>query len=242
MDLSEWMRQQGRGGRGARGARAARAHRRNGVENLPVLRPQRDWGWHADMALDVLKERAARWLREHTKSDAVLCAGDPRATLLCVGEAPERLEVDTGIPFAGRSGAKLNEALAIHGLAARPGGAVLTTNASLWYCPSGVSPTHEEIDAAGPWLRACIASVKPRAILALGATATKALVSDQTSVTRARGRWHTLRAGLRVDFRPDDAPKVRATWHPAHVLRERTKDTAFSLDVEAVAQCLAAAG
>jgi DNA polymerase len=76
-------------------------------------------------------------------------------------------------------------------------------------------PTPEEMAVCSPFLMAQIRIIRPRFIVALGATAGKALLKTAEGISRFRGRW--------VDWRPENAPdepiRLLPTYHPAALLR-----------------------
>lgn len=76
-------------------------------------------------------------------------------------------------------------------------------------------PSSVEIVACFPWLEAEIGVVKPRIVVALGATAAQALFGKGFRVTRDRGRL--------VPFAP--AACALATVHPSALLRAPDEET-----------------
>jgi DNA polymerase len=71
------------------------------------------------------------------------------------------------------------------------------------------SPNATEQAACRPWLDGELAAVRPQVLVALGATAAKALLGRDLRVSRDRGR-----------FVPSSlAPRVLATVHPSSILR-----------------------
>src|SRR5262249_2796812 len=70
-------------------------------------------------------------------------------------------------------------------------------------------PNHEETDACRVWLDEEIRLIKPRAIVALGATAAKALISPAAKVMTDRGKF----------FPSPLAAFVTLTVHPSSILR-----------------------
>ncbi|HEX8954080.1 MAG TPA: uracil-DNA glycosylase family protein, partial [Polyangia bacterium] len=95
-----------------------------------------------------------------------------------------------------------------------------------------------EIAACRPWLEAELAAVRPEVVVALGATAAKALFGSQFRVTVTRGRpVPTPWAAVGV-----------ATVHPSAILRERDDEArhralaAFVADLIAAARLLQAGG
>ena len=76
-------------------------------------------------------------------------------------------------------------------------------------------PGSVEIEACFPWLEAEIEVVKPRVIVALGATAAQALFGRAFRVSTDRGRF--VASGL--------APYALATVHPSALLRAPDEET-----------------
>jgi DNA polymerase len=133
--------------------------------------------------------------------------------VLFVGEQPGNEEDLTGKPFVGPAGRLLDEALAAAGI---DRSRVYVTNVVKHFKwePRGKrrihkKPNAQEIAACRPWLRAEIAVIKPKVIVALGATAAQALLGPQFRVTKERGKL--LESEL--------APYVMATVHPSSILR-----------------------
>jgi DNA polymerase len=168
--------------------------------------------------------------------------GTRTATIMFVGEQPGDQEDRAGHPFVGPSGKLLDSALERAGL---DRGDAYVTNAVKHFKwvpdPEGKrrihkTPSSSEIRACHPWIDAELAVVKPRVIVALGATAAKALFGPTMRVTVQRGR--TLRTPL--------AEAGFATVHPSSILRapsgERAKaELAFVNDLKKVARYLATA-
>lgn len=161
-----------------------------------------------------LQEQALTW--EPTRSlgtlreAMVFAAGNPEADLMLVGEAPGYEEERRGEPFVGRAGQKLDQILKAMGFARqdiyisnickfRPALKNQTTN--------NRKPTREEMDACLPFVRAEIAIVKPKCIVALGATAAEGLLDRSDPVGRMRGSWHKF-----------EGIPVRVTYHPSYLL------------------------
>jgi DNA polymerase len=75
-------------------------------------------------------------------------------------------------------------------------------------------PSAEEVRACRPWFDAELAAVKPKALVALGATAAQDLFGRSFRVTKQRGEA--------LDF--PFAPLVMATIHPSAILRAEDED------------------
>jgi uracil-DNA glycosylase len=139
--------------------------------------------------------------------------GPADAALMIVGEQPGDAEDLAGRPFVGPAGAVFDRCAAAAGL---DRGAVYLTNAvkHFKFQPRGKrrlhqAPTRDEIDHCRWWLDLERKLLRPKQIVALGATAAYALTGAGAALARRRG---TLETG------PDGVP-VLLTWHPAYVLR-----------------------
>jgi uracil-DNA glycosylase family protein len=151
-------------------------------------------------------------------TQTVFGEGRARAELMLVGEQPGDQEDRKGQPFVGPAGGLLDKALAEAGIA-REG--VYLTNAvkHFKWRPSGKRRLHQtpragEVEACRPWLEAEVEAIHPQALVALGATAAKALFGPSVRVTRDRGRL------LDSPF----APVGAVTVHPSAILRIRERD------------------
>ena len=133
---------------------------------------------------------------------------------MLVGEQPGNDEDLVGRPFVGPAGRLLYQALAEADLdRAR----IYLTNVVKHFKwePRGkrrihAKPNAGEIGACRPWLESEIEVLQPRAIVCLGATASKALLGAGFKVSMQRGRF--VESSL--------APLVTATVHPSSILRE----------------------
>ncbi|NBC36452.1 UdgX family uracil-DNA binding protein [Novosphingobium sp. FSY-8] len=144
---------------------------------------------------------------------AVMGEGPADAALMIVGEQPGDHEERAGRPFVGPAGAVLNAALAQAGI---DRAAARITNAVRHFkhtpSPKGrlhQTPSPAEIDHCRWWLEAERAMVRPRHILALGASAARAILGRTPNIMAERGQPIPL---------PDGAT-LWITAHPAHLLR-----------------------
>jgi DNA polymerase len=156
-----------------------------------------------------------------------------------VGEQPGDQEDRAGQPFVGPAGRVLDEALETVGIDRRR---VYVTNAVKhfkWEARGKrrihSKPSAREVRACRPWLEAELDEVKPRVIVALGATAAQSLLGPSFRVTQQRGQA-LEDTGL--------APYFVATVHPASILRTpdpavRDREmAAFIDDLQVVRQLL----
>lgn len=146
-------------------------------------------------------------------TQTVFGQGRAGAALMLVGEQPGDQEDLAGEPFVGPAGRVLQEALELAGLGAVPCYVTNVVKHFNWE-PRGkrrlhVKPNLSHVLACGFWLEEEIASVSPQVIVALGATAARALLGPSVRVLRDRGTW--LPSPL--------APNVTVTVHPSSLLR-----------------------
>lgn len=188
-----------------------------------TLRPAADLDRSADLASARALAAGANTLAElraameafegcplkKTAKNLVFADGNPAADLMLVGEAPGRDEDEKGLPFVGVSGQLLDRFLKAVG---RDRTSVYIVNTLPWRPPDNREPALAEASVCLPFLKRHIALVKPKVVLALGATATKNLFETSEGITRLRGKWQELN----VDGHSCPA---MATFHPAALLR-----------------------
>jgi len=149
---------------------------------------------------------------KHTATNLVFADGNPKASLMIVGEGPGAEEDRQGLPFVGPSGRLLDRMLACIGL---DRGSVYISNVLFWRPPGNRTPQDTEIAACLPFVERHIELVDPHFLLLLGGKSAKTLLGRSEGILRLRGRWiHYQHVGL---ARPIPA---LATLHPAYLLRQ----------------------
>ena len=194
--------------------------------------------------LDELREAAAECTAcplYRNATQTVFGEGPERARVMFVGEQPGDSEDLAGHPFVGPAGKLLDRCMEAAGI---DRGQAYVTNAvkHFKWVPRGARRIHSkpnsmEIAACFPWLEAEIAAVRPRVVVALGATAAQALFGKAFRVTRERGRLIPSRV----------APYALATVHPSSLLRAPDEETRhremelFIADLKKIAEVLRSA-
>ena len=172
-------------------------------------------------------------------TQTVFGEGPEGARVILVGEQPGDAEDLAGRPFVGPAGKLLDRCLVEAGIDRNQTYVTNIVKHFKWV-PRGPRRIHSkpgavEIEACFPWLEAEISVVKPRVVVALGATAAQALFGKSFRVTRDRGRL--------VPFAL--APCALATVHPSALLRAPDEETRrqeierFIEDLRGVAAILA---
>jgi uracil-DNA glycosylase family protein len=152
-------------------------------------------------------------------TQTVFGEGPKKARIMLVGEMPGDREDREGHPFVGPAGRELDRALEAAGIAR---GDLYVTNVvkHFKFEERGKRRIHQtprkgEIDACWPWLDTEIKLVRPVGIVALGATAAKALFGSSFRLTQHRGEL----------IESELAPVAAATLHPAAIVRERDPES-----------------
>jgi len=142
----------------------------------------------------------------------------PQVAIMMIGEQPGDQEDKQGRPFVGPAGKLLDKALEE---AEIDRSKVYVTNAVKHFKwePRGKLRIHKkpgmkEINACRPWLDAEIETVKPKLIVALGATAAQGLLGSSFRITQEHGKMQEV-PGI---------PPIIATLHPSAILRARTEE------------------
>ena len=149
-----------------------------------------------------------------SRTQVVFGVGNRSAELMFIGEAPGADEDRLGEPFVGRAGQLLTKIIEAMGFTRDD-----IFIANVLKCrpdmPEGESgnrkPRMDEMSTCLPWLREQIALVKPRVMVALGATAAEGLLGETRPMRELRGQW--------LDFQ---STPVMVTYHPAYLLRNQT--------------------
>jgi DNA polymerase len=198
----------------------------------------------ATASLEHLRTEAASCTRcdlYQRATQTVFGEGPGNADVMLVGEQPGDQEDRQGKPFVGPAGRLLDGVLVDAGIDRTR---VYVTNVvkHFKWTPRGKrrihgTPNQTEIVACRPWLEGELEAVQPRMVVALGATAAKALYGASFRVSKQRG---------------DVLPLVFGNWsgtgvatvHPSSILRAPDETarqealTAFTEDLKVVSSYL----
>lgn len=168
---------------------------------------------------------------------AVMGEGPQDAELMIVGEQPGDQEDLQRRPFVGPAGQLLDLHLTNAGIC-RADAYVTNAVKHFKFLQRGKrrihqTPTAKEIDICRWWLEAERAIVQPKLILAMGASATRAILGKTVSVSNAR----------RIPITLDDGSELWITTHPSYLLRldgdaREKQERLFEEDLSAVRQRL----
>ena len=153
-------------------------------------------------------------------TQTVFGEGAVHAQLMLVGEQPGDKEDLDGRPFIGPAGKIMDRALEEAGIERKK---TYVTNAvkHFKFTPRGKIRLHQkpdtaEIKACNPWLQRERAIVKPKLIIAMGATAAHSVFGKAMPIGKNRGRVMEL----------EDGAAAMITVHPSYLLRVQDEDKA----------------
>jgi uracil-DNA glycosylase family 4 len=148
-----------------------------------------------------------------SRKTVVFGVGNIDSPLMFVGEAPGADEDEQGEPFVGKAGQLLTKI--IEAMALKRGDVYI---ANILKCRPDTpgqaagnrKPTSDEMATCIPYLHEQIDLIKPKVLVALGATAVEGLLGKTVGITKLRGNWQTYRG---IPLMP--------TYHPAYLLRNQ---------------------
>ena len=146
--------------------------------------------------------------------------GSSTPEIMFVGEGPGADEDRQGLAFVGKAGKLLTQMIEAMGLTREE---VFIGNIVKCRPPGNRAPTQDEMDACLHYLRDQIRLLRPRVIVALGATAVRGLLDTKLGITKLRGTWMQFEG---IDLMP--------TFHPAYLLRDASKKKYAWEDLQSV--------
>ena len=168
-------------------------------------------------AFAALRERALACVKcahlASSRKNVAFGVGSIDAQLMFVGEAPGADEDEQGEPFVGKAGQLLTKIIQATGLSRAD-----VYIANILKCRPDTpgqtagnrKPTSDEMATCIPYLHEQIDLIRPKVIMALGATAVEGLLGKTLGITKLRGTWKTYRG-----------TPLMPTYHPAYLLRNQ---------------------
>jgi DNA polymerase len=147
------------------------------------------------------------------RKNVVFGVGSIDAELMFIGEAPGADEDEQGEPFVGRAGQLLTKIIQTMGLQRGDvyiGNILKCRPDTPGQSAGNRKPTSPEMETCIPYLHEQIDLIRPKVIVALGATAVEGLLGKTIGITKLRGGWKTYRG-----------TPLMPTYHPAYLLRNQ---------------------
>lgn len=159
-----------------------------------------------------------------TRRNVVFGSGNPKASLMFIGEAPGQEEDAQGLPFVGRAGQLLTKIIEAMGLKRQD---VYIANVLKCRPPNNRAPLPTEILACAENVRRQVEMINPKAICTLGKFATQTLLRTERPISSLRGI-----------FQEYNGIPVMPTFHPAYLLRNPQDKKLVWEDMKKVMKCL----
>ena len=168
-------------------------------------------------AFAALRERALACVKcphlVSSRKTVVFGVGSIDAQLMFVGEAPGADEDEQGEPFVGKAGQLLTKIIQATGLQRADvyiGNILKCRPDTPGQSAGNRKPTTDEMATCIPYLHEQIDLIRPKVLVALGATAVEGLLGKTIGITKLRGTWKAYRG---IPLMP--------TYHPAYLLRNQ---------------------
>lgn len=139
------------------------------------------------------------------RSRTVFGVGSVQPEVVFFGEAPGADEDAQGEPFVGRAGQLLTKIIEACGWKRED---VYIMNVLKCRPPDNRAPTDVETENCRPFFEEQLAVLRPKYIVCVGASPTKALLKTKKSIGQLRGQFFSF-----------EQAKVLVTYHPAYLLR-----------------------
>lgn len=168
----------------------------------------------------------------HKTAETVCLLGKGKRTseVMIVGEAPGKSEDEKGIPFVGRTGSYLKDALILQGISKAANMHVndfFYTNAVSCRPPENRTPKKGEIKACKVWLNAQMEEIEPKFVLLLGNVPLESVLGLK-GIKKFRGKPVLGTNG--IIYLP--------TYHPSMVFRFRENQEVFESDLRLFAEII----
>jgi DNA polymerase len=119
------------------------------------------------------------------RTQVVFGVGNPRASIMFVGEAPGFNEDQKGEPFVGAAGKLLNDLLASAGLSRDQ---IYIANVIKCRPPNNRDPEPDEVETCKPFLMQQIQMIRPKLVCTLGNWATQTLLERKVGITKVKAQ------------------------------------------------------
>ena len=141
-----------------------------------------------------------------TRTNLVFGEGNPKASIVFIGEAPGNHEDLQGKPFVGAAGKILTQLLESVGLRRDD---IFIANILKCRPPENRNPKPEEIETCIPHLWKQLDLIQPKVVCTLGNFATQTLLGKKVAISKVRGQYFQVRNSF-----------VFPMYHPAATLHQ----------------------
>ena len=173
-------------------------------------------------------------LKDNSKN-LVIGDGDINSPIMLIGEAPGKLEDQSGLSFQGDVGELLKKMLIAINIKKEN---VYLTYSINFRPPADRKPTSQEIKRYSSILREHITIVNPKMIISMGSTAMEALTGSGTKISNERGNWKEIilkdkTYPLMITFSPSYLikfpDKKKYSWEDLKKIRQKIQDLGIKI-------------
>ena len=161
---------------------------------------------------------------KRSATNIVFSDGNPKASIMLIGEGPGFNEDQEGLPFVGRAGALLDKMLASINLDRK---SVYITNVVNYRPPENRRPSEKEIARYLPYIKKHIEIINPKILVLLGSTALNAIIGNEVVISKARGIWIEKQFGK-------CKTSIIVTFHPAFLMRQPAQKKMSWIDLKMI--------
>tara|TARA_B100001057_G_C22742044_1_gene908175 strand:+ start:572 stop:1291 length:720 start_codon:yes stop_codon:yes gene_type:complete len=146
---------------------------------------------------------------KNNSKNLILGDGDINSPIMLIGEAPGKIEDDSGNSFQGEIGALLKKMLKAINIEIEK---AYTSYSINFRPPEDRRPTSQEIKRYSIFLKEHISIINPKIIILMGGTAMEAVTGLNGQISKERGKWKEIILGNKTF-------PIMITFSPSYLIR-----------------------
>ena len=146
---------------------------------------------------------------KNNSKNLILGDGDINSPIMLIGEAPGKIEDDSGNSFQGEIGALLKKMLKAINIEIEK---AYTSYSINFRPPEDRKPTSQEIKRYSIFLKEHISIINPKIIILMGGTAMEAVTGLNGQISKERGKWKEIILGNKTF-------PIMITFSPSYLIR-----------------------
>ena len=167
---------------------------------------------------------------KNNSKNLILGDGDINSPIMLIGEAPGKIEDDSGNSFQGEIGALLKKMLKAINIEIEK---AYTSYSINFRPPEDRRPTSQEIKRYSIFLKEHISIINPKIIILMGGTAMEAVTGLNGQISKERGKWKEIILGnktfpIMITFSPSYLIRYpdnkKYSWEDLKKIRKKTQD------------------
>ena len=163
-------------------------------------------------------------------NNLVMGDGDVNSPIMLIGEAPGKIEDDTGNSFQGIVGSLLKKMLLAINIKLEK---VYSTYSVNFRPPEDRKPTAQEIKRYSVFLKEHISIINPKIVILMGSTAMEAVTNLNSRISNERGKWKEIilknkTFPLMITFSPSYLIRFpenkKYSWEDLKIIKNKIQD------------------